>query len=116
MTQPLDLNELARDTAQKEVDDAHAGKFWDAMGSHVLSALTKLAAVKDAEIESVRFAGNAITRQITVDRDHHKAALKVATDTLENAKTLAATEDHRAFSEIRQGAEDALQQIKELKP
>lgn len=132
MTQPLDRNELAREVTNEIFDEICPDSF--STNIIILSALTKLAAeyqqrldialteqrhtlCKESdelreEVDRVREVG----RVALTDLASHKAALKVAMDELENAKTLAATEDHRAFSEIRQGAEDALQQIKELKP
>lgn len=53
MTQPLDLNELARETAEA-LQTLPTGALTCEAETVILSALTKLAAVKDAEISKLQ--------------------------------------------------------------
>lgn len=114
MTQP-DLNELAREAAEAEIQDFLADtKDPLKIGSFVLSALTKLAAVKDAENQ--RFV-NRLAKALD-DLAGQKAALKIATDALTNmaSNDPPCDNDGRGCMCCEVIAPAALQQIKELKP
>lgn len=120
MTQPLDLNELA----SKTVDAVTSAMIrYESFLPPILSALTKLAAVKDADFTKVMDRESALLNE----RVKLKAALKIATDALneyqkpehwilESAEWRWIPDPHVSFANPQDVAEDALQQIEEMKP
>lgn len=79
------VSELARETAEAEIQDFMSESFRE-QGCHVQSALTKLAASKDAEIEALKNEVNDLyhiqCQSYAEDLARHVAALKVVTDAL----------------------------------